>query len=87
MDKNLVDWYSSYLISKKDKLQSISRTVVADAFFSKETFITPMCENKFHVISRFQNDVSCTIRHWNRKQENVVIPSGLTAGLTLPIWI
>ena len=22
----------------------------------------------------------CTIRHWKRKQENVVIPSGLTAG-------
>ena len=57
MDKNLVDWYSSYLISRKDKLQSISRTVVADAFFSKETFITPMCENDFHVISRFRNDV------------------------------
>ena len=31
MDKNLVDWYSSYLISRKDKIQSISRTVVADA--------------------------------------------------------
>ena len=57
MDKNLVDWYSSYLISRKDKLQSVSRTVVADAFFSKETFITPMCENDFHVISRFRNDV------------------------------
>ena len=57
MDKNLVDWYSSYLISRKDKIQSISRTVVADAFFSKETFITPMCENDFHVISRFRNDV------------------------------
>ena len=57
MDKNLVDWYSSYLISRKDKIQSISRTVVADAFFSKETFITPMCENDFHIISRFRNDV------------------------------
>ena len=22
---------------------------VADAFFSKETFITPMCENGFHI--------------------------------------
>ena len=31
MDKNLVDWCSSYLISRKDKIQSISRTVVADA--------------------------------------------------------
>ena len=57
MGKNLVDWYSSYLISRKDKIQSISGTVVADAFFSKETFITPMCESDFHVISRFRNDV------------------------------
>ena len=31
MGKNLVDWYSSYLISRKDKIQNISRTVVADA--------------------------------------------------------
>lgn len=36
MDKNLVDWYSSYLISRKDKLQSISGTVVADAFFPRK---------------------------------------------------
>ena len=50
-------WYSSYLITRKDKLQSISKTLVADAFFSKETFITPMCESDFHVISRFRNDV------------------------------
>ena len=57
VEKNLVDWYSSYLISRKDKLQSLSRTVVADAFFSKETFISPMCENDFHVISRLRNDV------------------------------
>ena len=31
--KNLVEWYSSYLISRKDKRQSISRMMVADAFF------------------------------------------------------
>ncbi len=36
MGKNLVDWYSSYLISRKDKLQGISGTVVADAFFSRK---------------------------------------------------
>lgn len=36
MDKNLVDWYSNYLISRKDRLQKISNIVVADAFFSKK---------------------------------------------------
>lgn len=57
MDKNLVDWYSGYLISRKEQLQMISNRVVADAFFSKDTFITPVCENGFHVISRFRNDI------------------------------
>ena len=57
MGKNLVNWYSCYLISKKEEIQSISKMVVADAFFSKETFITPMCESDYHVISRFRNDV------------------------------
>ena len=30
---------------------------------------------------------ACVISETEKKQENVVIPSGLTAGLTLPIWI
>lgn len=54
--KTLVDWYAERLISRKESLQEISNRVVADAFFSKETFITPMCKNDFHVISRFRND-------------------------------
>ena len=29
----------------------------ADALFSKDSFVTPMCENGFHVISCFRNDV------------------------------
>ena len=56
MDRNLVDWYSSYLVSRKDQLQKISNMVVADAFFSKEAFIAPVCENSFHFVSRFRND-------------------------------
>lgn len=54
--KNLVDWYSSYLISIQEHLKRISNRVVCDAFFSKATFIKPLCENDFHVISRFRND-------------------------------
>lgn len=54
--KNLVDWYSSYLISIQEHLKHISGTVVCDAFFSKATFIKPLRGNGFHVISRFRND-------------------------------
>ena len=41
-EKNLVDWYSSYLISIQEQLKRISGTVVCDAFFSKATFIKPL---------------------------------------------
>ena len=56
VDKSLVDWYAGYLIKRREHLQRISNIVVADAFFSKGTFVTPMCRNGFHVISRFRND-------------------------------
>ena len=57
-ERAVVDWYSSYLISIQEHLKRISDTVVCDAFFSKATFIKPLCENGFHVISRFRNDAA-----------------------------
>ena len=81
MDKNLVDWYSCYLISRKDKLQSISKTVVADAFFFKKTFVTPMCENGFSVISRFRNDVVLVLSDIGKENRKTWSSHGLTAGL------
>lgn len=54
--KNLVDWYSFYLISIQEHLKRISGTIVCDVFFSKATFIKPLCENGSHVISRFRNN-------------------------------
>ena len=56
IDKSLVDWYVGYLVSRREQIHRISNIVVADAFFSKSTFITPMCDNGFHIISRFRND-------------------------------
>ena len=87
MGKNLVDWYSSYLISKKDKIRRISRTVVADVFFSKETFITPMCENNFHVISRLRNDAILYYPTLEKKTGKRGHPKWFDGKIDLPIWI
>ena len=56
MDYNLVEWYCQNLIVFKEELQEISRLIVADAFFSKVTFVNPLLKDGFHVISRFHND-------------------------------
>ena len=58
MDYNLVDWYRELLISKKDQLLLIAKTLVADAFFSKNTFILPLLKEGFHVVSRLRNDAA-----------------------------
>ena len=54
--KNLVEWYVAVIKSIKDKLQEITTNLVADAYFSKETFVSPMIKEGFNVISRFRND-------------------------------
>ena len=48
MDYNLIDWYREQLISRKDRLLPITRTIVADAFFSKETFVRPLVKEEFN---------------------------------------
>ena len=58
MDYNLVDWYRELLISMKDRLQSISKLLVADAFFAKQTFVLPLLDEGFHVVSRMRNDAA-----------------------------
>mgnify|MGYP000907793755 CR=1 FL=1 len=55
-DLNLIDWYLLVLKSMKDKLQSVSRYVVADAYFSKTNFAAGLKEMDFHLISRFRDD-------------------------------
>lgn len=55
---HLVDWYRELLISMRDRLQSISKFLVADAFFAKNTFIVPLLDQGFHVVSRLRNDAA-----------------------------
>ena len=44
INRGLVDWYDGYLIKGWEQLQKVSDIVVADAFFSKSTFIMPICD-------------------------------------------
>lgn len=82
---NIVEWYVSVLSSKKDQLQKLSRNIVADAFFSKEPFVTPMCEKGFDVICRFATMLSYTTRQRRRGQGGEGVRLFMTARSTLLI--
>ncbi len=52
----LLDWYAEVLEKKKDHLLEISNILLVDAYFSKNTFVSKMCDTGFSVISRLRND-------------------------------
>lgn len=56
-DTTLINYYAKVLIDRKEKITKISDTVVCDAFFSKEPFVTKLLDAELHVVSRFRNDV------------------------------
>jgi len=57
-DLSLADWYAHSIISRKQELQKLSKIVVADAFFSKITFVQPLMKEGFHVISKLRDDAN-----------------------------
>jgi hypothetical protein len=54
--KTLVEHYAQVLIQRKKPLQSISKYVVADAYFSKKKFVRPLLKEDFEIVSRLRDD-------------------------------
>jgi len=54
--KSLLTYYANILVDRKDALLSISKYVVADAYFSKNPFVNGLTKNSFEVVSRLRND-------------------------------
>ena len=55
--ETLLEFYARIFIEKADELKKISNVVVADAYFSKEPFVSKLMDCGLDVISRFRGDV------------------------------
>jgi uncharacterized membrane protein len=55
-DETLVQFYTKKILERKNDLLSISKYIVADAYFSKITFVKPMTLEGFQIISRLRDD-------------------------------
>ncbi|MGV8135435.1 MAG: transposase [Mangrovibacterium sp.] len=55
-DQNLSDWYAGVISERKDTLTSISKYLVADAWFSKRSFADQVIQSDMHLISRLRDD-------------------------------
>lgn len=55
-DQSLSDWYAGVISERKDTLASISKYLVADAWFSKRSFADQVIQSDMHLISRLRDD-------------------------------
>lgn len=54
--ESLLDHYATILTQRKEPLLSISKYVVADAYFSKFGFVSKLSNNGFETVSRLRDD-------------------------------
>lgn len=57
-NETLISFYVRKLLEQKAQLLALSKYWVADAYFSKITFINPMTMAGFHVVSRLRDDAN-----------------------------
>lgn len=58
MKHTLIDWYLHVIEGMKDRLLTISKYVVADAYFAKSTFVQGLMNMGFHLVSRLRDDAN-----------------------------
>jgi len=54
--QNLSDWYAGVISERKDTIKSISKSLVADAWFSKKSFADQVISSGMHLVSRLRDD-------------------------------
>ncbi len=59
----LLDWYSAVLKKQLEKIRSLTRYTVADAFFSKLSFVESITGMDLHLVSRLRDDADLRYIH------------------------
>jgi hypothetical protein len=54
--EDLLSYYATLLVNDITHLLSVSKYIAVDAYFSKKTFIEPVCKAGLHIITRLRND-------------------------------
>lgn len=59
----LTDWYADLISERKETLGTISKYIIADAWFSKKTFVDRVLSLGMHLICRLRNDADLMYLH------------------------
>jgi len=59
-DLSLIDWYAGVIKKHIKQILSITKYVVADAYFSKKNFVEQICGCSLHLVSKLRDDADLT---------------------------
>jgi hypothetical protein len=59
-DLSLIDWYAAVIKKHVEQIKSITKYVVADAYFSKKNFVEQIRECSLHLVSKLRDDADLT---------------------------
>jgi Transposase DDE domain len=62
-EESLLTYYANGIISQKEDLLKISKCILFDAFFSKFSFVTAICEAGLTMMSRLQKNIYLRYRY------------------------
>lgn len=65
--ESLLEHYTNTLVQRKQSLLDISRYVVADAYFSKYSFVSRLSDNGFEVVSRLRDDADLKYKYLKKQ--------------------
>lgn len=65
----LLDFYANLLVNQAKDLQKISKIAAFDAFFSKNSFVTQICDADFTMVSRLQNNIYLRYRYTGEQRK------------------
>jgi len=57
---SLIDWYAGVIKEKIEQILSITKYIVADAYFSKKNFVEQIMQCSLHLVSKLRDDADLT---------------------------
>lgn len=72
--ETLLAYYGSIIIARKDRLQSVSKQLAVDAYFSRHPFVSQMVAEGFEVTTRLRKDAKIRYLYYGPREKRKGAP-------------
>jgi hypothetical protein len=86
-DESLLDYYADIIAGRREQLGAISKHLVADAFFSRNSFVERIAQAGFNLVTRLKKNAYLRYLYHGPEDRGLVVKSNLPARLIPAIYV